>query len=61
MPISAKVEPRELRTWMPTGLAPGKLNQFPLVERETFLLDPGGQDYVGDNSYDLKNTGERPE
>ena len=22
-------------------------------ERQTYLLEPGGQDYVGDNSYDL--------
>ena len=26
------------------------------VESPAFLLEPGGQDYVGDNSYDLRRS-----
>ena len=37
-----------------SGFAPsGALHLGPAAPgRLTFLLDPGGQDYVGDNSYD---------
>jgi hypothetical protein len=37
-----------------SGFSPsGAIHQSPPApERSTFLLDPGGQDYVGNNSYD---------
>jgi hypothetical protein len=37
-----------------SGFAPAGAIQLapPAIERSTFLLDPGGQDYVGNNSYD---------
>ena len=30
----------------------GELLQPPTLPQTTFLLEPGGQDYVGNNSYD---------
>ncbi len=37
-----------------SGFAPSGAIDLGLLApgRSTFLLDPGGQDYVGDNSYD---------
>jgi hypothetical protein len=46
----------ELAKVRTSGFAPpGDVNPGPLaLGQSTFLLDPGGQDYVGSNSYDAE-------
>jgi hypothetical protein len=49
-----RFESEELLKPRVSGFAPAGAIQLspPAPGRSTFLLDPGGQDYVGNNSYD---------